>query len=138
MSEVNTYPVAADVASHAHVDQDRYLEMYQRSVDDPEGFWAEQAEKFVTWFKPWDNVMDVDFHKAHIRWFDGGKLNVCYNCVDRHLESRGDQVAIIWEGDEPDVDKSNITNYSSRFASLETCSRIAVFKKGTGCPSTCP
>ncbi len=106
MSEVNTYPVAADVASHAHVDQDRYLEMYQRSVDDPEGFWAEQAEKFVTWFKPWDNVMDVDFHNAHIRWFEGGKLNVCYNCVDRHLESRGDQVAIIWEGDDPDVDKS--------------------------------
>ncbi len=113
MSEVKTYPVESGVAFHAHIDNDRYLAMYQRSVEDPEGFWAEQAEEFVSWFKPWDKVMDVDYHKAHIRWFEGGKLNVCYNCVDRHLESRGDQVAIIWEGDEPTEDKS--ITYSQLF-----------------------
>ena len=106
MSEDKVYPVPAEVAARAHIDETRYNEMYKRSIEDPEGFWAEQAQEFVTWSKPWDTVMSVDYHKADIRWFEGGKLNVCYNCVDRHVESRGDQVAIIWEGDEPDVDKS--------------------------------
>ncbi len=106
MSEVKTYPVSAEVAAHAHVDQALYQEMYQRSIEDPEGFWADQAEKFLTWFKPWDSVMDVDYHRAHIRWFDGGKLNVCYNCVDRHLKHRGDQVAILWEGDDREDDRA--------------------------------
>ena len=106
MSENKTYPVAADVAKAAHIDNETYLSMYQQSVDDPEGFWAEQANQLVTWFKPWDTVMNVDYHKADIKWFEGGKLNVCYNCVDRHLENRGDQVAIIWEGDDPEVDLS--------------------------------
>ena len=105
MSETKTYPVPADFAKNAWIDEAKYQEMYQRSVDDPDGFWAEQAEEFITWFKKWDTVMDVDFHKAHIRWFEGAKLNVSYNCLDRHLDSRGDQVAIIWEGDEPDDDK---------------------------------
>jgi acetyl-CoA synthetase len=105
MSEIKTYPVPAEFAQNAWIDADKYDAMYQRSVDDPEGFWAEQAEEFITWFKKWDKVMDYDFHKAHIRWFEGGKLNVSYNCLDRHLESRGDQVAIIWEGDDPDTDK---------------------------------
>jgi DNA polymerase III subunit epsilon len=62
--------------------------MYRRSVEDPEGFWAEQAELFLDWDKPWDKVLEWDFHRAHIRWFEGGKLNVCYNCVDRHLPNR--------------------------------------------------
>ena len=106
MSEVKTYPVAADRASQAHVNNDQYLAMYQRSIEDPEGFWAEQANELVSWFKPWDTVMNVDYHKADIKWFEGGTLNVAYNCVDRHLETRGDQVAIIWEGDDPDVDLS--------------------------------
>ncbi|MFT7533361.1 MAG: acetyl-CoA synthetase [Gammaproteobacteria bacterium] len=105
MSDIKTYPVPAEVSSRAHIDKQKYDEMYQHSITDPEGFWAEQAKEFVTWFKPWDKVMDVDYHKANIRWFDGGKTNVCYNCVDRHLESRGDQVAIIWESDDPNVDR---------------------------------
>jgi len=105
MSESKTYPVPAEFAQNAWIDAAKYEAMYKRSVDDPDGFWAEQAEEFVTWFKKWDKVMDVDYHKANIRWFDGAKLNVSYNCLDRHLESRGDQVAIIWEGDDPKVDK---------------------------------
>jgi len=105
MSESHVFPVPSDVAERALITKEQYQEMYKQSVDDPAGFWAEQAEKFVTWFKPWNNVMDVDYHKANIRWFDGAKLNVAYNCVDRHLETRGDQTAIIWEGDDPNVDK---------------------------------
>jgi acetyl-CoA synthetase len=105
MSEAKLYPVPAEVAARAWINNDQYLEMYKRSVEDPEGFWADQANQFLTWFKPWDKVLDWDFTKGHIRWFEGGKLNVSYNCLDRHLESRGDQVAIIWEGDSPNEDK---------------------------------
>ena len=93
MSEDKVYNVDSEIAANAHVNDEKYLEMYQRSIDDPEGFWAEQAENFVDWFRPWDNVTSVDYHKADIKWFEGAKLNVCYNCVDRHLEKRGDQVA---------------------------------------------
>ncbi len=107
MSEEKTYPVPPEFAQQAHIDEARYFEMYRRSLDDPEGFWAEQAEQFVTWYKRWDKVLDWSYDKddLHIRWFEGGKLNVAYNCIDRHLDTRGDQVAIIWEGDDPNDDK---------------------------------
>ena len=105
MSEVKVYPVTAEVAAHAWINNDQYLEMYQRSVDDPEGFWAEQANQFITWSKPWNKVLDWDFTKGDIRWFEGAQLNVSYNCLDRHLATRGDQVAIIWEGDNPKEDQ---------------------------------
>ena len=104
MSTEKTYPVAAGNAAEAWIDDAKYQTMYQHSVDDPEGFWAEQAEAFLNWQQPWDRVQDWDYHKAHIRWFEGGKLNVAENCLDRHLAERGDQVAIIWEGDSPDED----------------------------------
>ncbi len=102
------YPVPADYAAKTYIDDAAYREMYAYSVADPEGFWSEQAKEFVTWFKPWNKVLEWDFHTAKIRWFEGGKLNISYNCLDRHLEKRGDQVAIIWEGDDPSVD-SKIT-----------------------------
>ena len=105
MSEAKVYPVPAEVAAHAWINNDQYLEMYKRSVDDPEGFWAEQAQQFLSWDKPWDKVLDWDFTKGHIRWFEGGKLNVSHNCLDRHLATRGDQIAVIWEGDSPNEDK---------------------------------
>jgi len=107
MSDDKLYPVPADFAAQANITETQYQEMYQRSIDDPEGFWGEQAEKFVTWFKPWDKVMDYSFDadNLHIKWFEGGKLNITYNCIDRHLETRADQVAIIWEGDDPNDDK---------------------------------
>ena len=110
MSDEKLYPVPAEFAAKSHIDNARYQEMYQRSIEDPEGFWAEQAEQFITWFKPWDKVLDWSYDKKdlHIKWFEGGKLNVCYNCIDRHLDTRGDQVAIIWEGDDPATD-SKIT-----------------------------
>jgi acetyl-CoA synthetase len=105
MSDQKLYQVPEALARSAHIDRARYEQMYQRSIDDPEGFWAEQAERFVTWNKKWDKVWQWDFHTADIKWFEGAELNVAYNCLDRHLEQRGDQIAIIWEGDDPDEDR---------------------------------
>ncbi|MEW8191194.1 MAG: acetate--CoA ligase [Candidatus Thiodiazotropha endolucinida] len=107
MSENKTYPVPADFAAQANINDAQYQEMYRQSISDPEGFWGEQAEQYVTWFKKWDKVVDWSFGEddLHIEWFKGATLNVAYNCLDRHLENRGDQVAIIWEGDNPDEDR---------------------------------
>jgi acetyl-CoA synthetase len=105
MSESKLYDVPADVAANAYINNDKYNEMYERSIADPEGFWAEQAEEFIDWFEPWTKVWDWDYDKANIAWFEGAKLNVSYNCLDRHLATRGDQVAVIWEGDDPSADK---------------------------------
>ncbi|MBA1148568.1 acetate--CoA ligase [Ectothiorhodospiraceae bacterium WFHF3C12] len=106
MSEVKVYPVPQETAKNALIDDATYKEMYRRSLEEPDSFWAEQAEQFLTWFKKWDTVNNSDLAEARIRWFEGGKLNAAYNCVDRHLEKRGDQAAIIWEGDEPDQSKT--------------------------------
>ncbi len=108
MSEEKIYPVPAELAENAVIDAASYEAMYQRSVDDPEGFWAEKAEEFVSWNRKWDTVLDWSYGEdnLHIEWFKGATLNVAVNCVDRHLETRGDQTAIIWEGDDPNDDKS--------------------------------
>ncbi|MGD8408425.1 MAG: AMP-binding protein, partial [Thiohalophilus sp.] len=107
MSDDKIYDVPADFAKQANISENDYETMYRRSIDDPEGFWAEQAEKFLTWYKPWNKVLDwsYDADDLHIKWFEGGKLNVAYNCIDRHLDERSDQTAIIWEGDDPGDDK---------------------------------
>lgn len=104
MSEQHVYPVPAAVADSAHLNKEQYEAEYKRSVEDPEGFWSEKAEEFLTWDQKWNTVREFDFHKGEAKWFDGGKLNVTVNCIDRHLETRGDQTAIIWEGDDPSVD----------------------------------
>lgn len=106
MSEEKLYPVLTETAQQAHLTAEQYSKMYQKSIEQPAEFWGEQANKWIDWFAPWDNVMEVDYHQAHIQWFQGGKLNACYNCVDRHLKTRGEQVAILWESDDPNVDKS--------------------------------
>jgi len=102
MSESKIYPVTAGVADHALLNQEQYQAMYQRSLAEPESFWAEQAQKFLSWDAPWQQVLDYDYSKGFISWFKGGKLNVSVNCLDRHLPTRGEQVAIIWEGDNPE------------------------------------
>jgi len=108
MSEELTFPVPDQVAANAWADNDKYLEMYQASVDDPEAFWGEQGKR-IDWIKPYSQVKDVDFaDNARIKWYYDGTLNASYNCLDRHLESRGDQTAIIWEGDDP-ADSKTIT-----------------------------
>ena len=105
MSDVKVYDILPEAAQKAYISETKYQEMYTRSITEPDVFWAEQAKEFVTWFKGWDTVQNCDYHDGKIRWFEGGKTNVSYNCLDRHLETRGDQVAIIWEGDNPNVDK---------------------------------
>ena len=104
MSDAHVYPVPDEVAARAHVDAAGYARMYRRSVDDPDGFWAEQASAFLTWMRPWHTVHREDMPAGRVAWFEGGQLNASVNCIDRHLETRGDQVAIIWEGDDPGVD----------------------------------
>ncbi len=105
MSEQKVYPVNPDVAANAWIDEEKYQEMYRHSIDNPDEFWAEQAKQHIDWFTPWDKVQEWDYHKAEIKWFEGASLNVAHNCLDRHLETRGDQVAIIWEGDDPAEDR---------------------------------
>jgi len=105
MSEPILHKVDPEFAAGAHIDLEGYEEMYRRSVADPESFWTEQAEKFVDWFTPWHSVSQWDYHTGEIRWFDGATLNVTYNCIDRHLATRGEQTAIIWESDDPSIDR---------------------------------
>ena len=107
MSDVKVYPVPETFAKTANITKQQYETLYQRSIDDPAGFWAEQAETYLDWFGKWDAVLDwsYDADDLHIKWFAGGKLNVAYNCIDRHLPTRADQTAIIWEGDNPNEDK---------------------------------
>ena len=105
MSE-KIYDVSADWAKRAYVDDAKYREMYARSVKDPNGFWGEHGKR-IDWIKPFTKVENVSFAPGNIsiKWFEDGELNVAWNCIDRHLEKRGDQTAIIWEGDDPSESK---------------------------------
>lgn len=127
MSDSKVYPVQPAAAARAHIDAATYEKMYAQSIADPDGFWAEQAEKFLSWTKSWDQVSTCDFKSGDIQWFAGGELNVSYNCLDRHLESRGEQTAIIWEGDDPSEDK----HISYRELHAEVC-RFANALKAKG------
>ena len=106
MSEDRVYPVPEDARARAHIDNDTYLAMYDESINNPDAFWTKQANEFLTWDQPFDAVSQADFTKGEARWFDGGKLNASVNCLDRHIAQRGDQIAIIWEGDDPADDKA--------------------------------
>ncbi len=121
MSEEKIFEIPASAKEKAWIDNDTYLKMYQESVEDPEGFWDKQADR-LDWFKKWDRTLDWDYNKAYIRWYEGGKLNVSHNCLDRHLEARGDQKALIWESDDPKVDRSftykQLHSEVSRFANV--------------------
>ncbi|MDQ7014873.1 MAG: acetate--CoA ligase [Gammaproteobacteria bacterium] len=107
MSEESRYPVPAAFANRAHINAAQYEKMYQHSIDDPEGFWGEQAKQYLSWFTPWQKTLDWSYAKndLHIEWFKGGTLNVSYNCLDRHLETRAQQTALIWESDDPNKDR---------------------------------
>ena len=103
----NIYTPSADWVDSAHVSSlDKYRYIYNRSIENPDEFWASIAER-VTWYKPWDKVRNFNFKEGKIKWYENGKLNVSYNCLDRHVDSgKGDKKAIIWEGNNPDEDKS--------------------------------
>ena len=106
MSE-KVFQPAPEWSASAHIkNMDQYREIYDRSIQDQNAFWADIAER-ITWTKKWDRVSDVDYTKAQIKWFEGGKLNVSYNCLDRHVEAgHGDRTALIWEGNNPEEDRS--------------------------------
>ncbi len=107
MTEEHVYPVPEAIAKSAWCDNDKYLEMYKRSVDDPEGFWSEQGKR-IDWMKPYTKVKNVSFQApdVQIKWFEDGTLNASANCLDRHLATRGDQTALLWEGDDPKDSKA--------------------------------
>jgi acetyl-CoA synthetase len=116
------YPVSDLAKATTHINAERYDEMYRQSIEQPDTFWAQQATEFIDWYKPWDEVTSVDFNQADIRWFSGAKLNVSYNCIDRHLTDKANDTAIIFEGDEP-IDDQRITyqelhDHVCRFSNL--------------------
>jgi acetyl-CoA synthetase len=120
-------PVPEAIARAAHCDEAKYRELYQRSVEDPSGFWGEQA-RCLDWVTFPSRIKDVDYAAdARIRWYEDGVLNVCHNCVDRHLARRGDQVAILWEGDDPGQDEK----ITYRELHQQVC-RLANVLKGLG------
>ncbi len=124
MSQENVHPVSDAWAKKAWCDAAQYEAMYKRSIGDPDGFWAEQAER-LDWIKRWDSVKNTSFDgDVSIKWFEGGQLNVSANCLDRHLETRGGQPAIIWEGDDPGESKT----ITYREALEETCRFANVLK----------
>ena len=107
MTDAHLFPVPSAVAETALIDNAKYQEMYAASIADPEAFWAKQGQR-IDWIKPYTQIKDVSYaaDDLHIKWFHDGTLNVAANCLDRHLETRGDQAAIIWEGDDPSDDKT--------------------------------
>jgi acetyl-CoA synthetase len=101
----SVYPVVPEIAERAHIkSMEEYRRLYQFSISAPDQFWAEQA-KILTWYHPWNNVVDADYDEVDFGWFLGGRLNACFNCVDRHLPEHGERTAIIWAADEPGVYK---------------------------------
>jgi acetyl-CoA synthetase len=119
----HVYDVPAEWAKRAWIDHAKYEEMYKRSLSDPEGFWGEHGKR-IDWFKPYTKVKNTSFdaHNVSIKWFEDGVTNVAYNCVDRHLPRRADQVAIIWEGDNPNESRhityAELSEEVNRFANV--------------------
>jgi len=105
MFEINRHPVPEAMRQRAHINDEQYQRLYRQSIEQPQQFWGEQASAFLDWFKPWDSVCQGVMHEGTATWFAGGKLNVAHNCIDRHLPARAEQVAFIWEGDEPSESK---------------------------------
>jgi len=130
--DTRIYPVPEATKERTLITAAQYDEMYARSVDDNEGFWGEQAQR-LDWIKPFTKVKDVSFAKddLHIRWYEDGTLNACYNCVDRHLETKGDDVALIWEGDDPNRDlKITYSELHERVCKFANALKALGAKKG--------
>jgi len=117
---VNIFSPTKNTSKNAHIPSlDRYAEIYKQSIDDPDKFWAETAQR-LHWNMPWDTVQNFDFVQGKIEWFSGGKLNACYNCIDRHIEDgHGNDTAIIWEGNDP--------NQSRKFSYNELLRDVSQF-----------
>jgi len=132
MSDVHIHPVPADFAKNALIDKAKYESMYKASIEDNEGFWAEHGKR-IDWIKPYTKVKDVNYNTpgVKIKWFYDGTLNASVNCLDRHLEKRGDQTAIIWEGDEPtDDERVTYRDLHERVCRLANAMKARGVKKG--------
>jgi acetyl-CoA synthetase len=110
------YPLLSRIMKTSLLNEETYHSEYQRSIADPAAFWSDQAKKHITWFSPWKKVLTGDFKKYNVLWFQGAKLNAAYNCLDRHLETRGKQTAIIWESDDPNF--SQTLTYEDLYVSV--------------------
>lgn len=119
MINKKSYSAPAAFTKNTHMNEKQYHALYQQSIRNPAEFWGEQATQFISWSAPWSAVVNGDFNTLDVHWFVNGKLNACYNCVDRHLETRSNQVAIIWEGNEP--------NETQRITYQELYERICQF-----------
>lgn len=127
MSHEKIYPASGFTSKHTLIDQAGYTRMYEHSITDPESFWGEQADQYLSFFSTYSNVYEGDFSKGSVTWFKDAKLNVSWNCIDRHLPQRAAQTAFIWEGDDP-ADSKHIT-----YAELhEAVSRLANVIKQRG------
>ncbi|MGL4316972.1 MAG: acetate--CoA ligase [Pseudomonas sp.] len=122
MFEISLHPVKDAVRQRAHLNNEDYQRLYCQSIEQPEAFWSEQARQFLHWFKPWDQLHSSDLVKGEATWFQGGLLNVADNCIDRHLAERGEQIAIIWEGDNPSesahITYNKLHSHVSRLANV--------------------
>ena len=124
MAEDKIYPIPPAVAENAWINEEKYNSMYQQSIDDPDTFWGDMAKEFLSFDKEWDKVSNWHFgaDDVSIKWFEGAKLNVTYNCIDRHLPGRADQTAIIWESDDPDksehISYQQLSDNVNRFANV--------------------
>ncbi|HCW91874.1 MAG TPA: acetyl-coenzyme A synthetase, partial [Marinobacter sp.] len=125
MTAPKLYPVAPDVAERALLNKQQYEDMYRQSVEDPEAFWGEHGKR-IDWIKPYTKVKNTtyDYNRLSIKWFEDGVLNASANCLDRHLDTRGDKTAIIFEGDDP-ADSRHVT-YRELYE--ETCKFANVLK----------
>ncbi|MEJ2057862.1 MAG: acetate--CoA ligase, partial [Desulfofustis sp.] len=129
LSEDRYFEPPSEGRERAHIrDMADYEAAYQRSITQLEDYWAEQAQRLVSWFTTWDTVVEADLRKPQVRWFDGASLNICYNCVDRHLENgKGEKAALIWQG-EPE-DDVKIYTYQELFTAVCRCANV-LKKKG--------
>ncbi len=127
MHEQRRYEPPTEGRDNAHVKSiDEYQAIYKRSIEDPDGYWAERANELLTWFKPWDTVLEYDFDKPEIKWFAGGKLNATYNCLDRHLtDGRRNKAALIWQGEND----GDVRTYTYQMLHDEVCRFANVLKK---------
>ena len=99
------FAVSEEIKKEAIISEAEFKEMYKLSINSPEEFWSSQAKKYLDWFSGWDKVCSADLTKGEVKWFEGAKLNAAYNCIDRHLDSKANETAIIWEGDNPEEER---------------------------------
>ena len=128
------HPVSPEWASRAWIDKKAYRSLYDRSIRDPNGFWGEVGQR-IDWIKPYTEVKNTSYdpHNVSIKWYEDGTLNVCANCIDRHLKTRADQVAIIWEGDDPTRDEK-ITYRAAARAGVQVRQRAEGQRRQEGRP----